>query len=58
MNTTTHKATVVLSAQVPVDVKNELERLAREGDRSLSAEIRRGLLRHLAERDDTEEGNT
>ena len=49
MNTAASGTTIV-SAQVPVEVKNELERLAREGDRSLSAEVRRAVTRHL-ERD-------
>jgi hypothetical protein len=45
----------VVAAQVAASTRAELERLARESDRSLSAEIRRALTRHLAERDEREE---
>jgi hypothetical protein len=38
---------IIVSAQVPADVHEELERLAREADRSLSAEIRRALVAHV-----------
>jgi hypothetical protein len=40
---------VVVSSQVTEDVRAELERRARTGDRSLSAEIRRAIARHLAD---------
>jgi hypothetical protein len=49
---TEHK--VVVSAVEPAQ-REELERLAAEGDRTLSQEIRRALARHLA-RDHDEEG--
>jgi predicted transcriptional regulator len=39
---------IIVSAQVPADVHDELERLAREGDRSLSAVIRRALQAYIA----------
>ena len=44
--TTSARATV--SAQVRPELRAELERLAREGDRSLSAEVRRAIAEHLA----------
>ena len=48
---------VHLNAFVDVNVREELERLAREADRSLSAEIRRALAAHV-ERETTDEGDT
>ena len=47
---------VHLNAFVDADVREELERLAREADRSLSAEIRRALAAHI-ERETTDEGD-
>jgi hypothetical protein len=38
---------VVLSAQVPVHVRDELDRRAKEADRTLSAEVRRALNGYL-----------
>ena len=46
VQTTEARATV--SAQVPPALRAELERLAREGDRTLSAEVRRAIAEHLA----------
>lgn len=46
MSTTTD-GRVILSAQVPRDLRDELERQARAEDRSLSAEVRRILMRHV-----------
>jgi predicted transcriptional regulator len=46
-----------VNAFVHPDVRRELERLARAGDRSLSAEIRRALDAHVG-RDETEEEET
>jgi predicted transcriptional regulator len=43
-----------VNAFVDADVRRELERLARENERSLSAEIRMALRQYL-ERDDEEE---
>ena len=45
---------VVASAQVAASTRAELERLAHEADRTLSAEIRRALTRHLAQHDEQE----
>ena len=45
---------VVVSSAVEPDLRAELERLARDGDRTLSQEIRRVLRAHV-ERDDEEE---
>jgi predicted transcriptional regulator len=47
---------IIVSAQVPADVHGELERLAREADRSLSAEIRRALVAHVERATDDEGG--
>ena len=38
----------MLSAQMPVRLREELERLAREHDRSVSAELREAVRQHLA----------
>jgi hypothetical protein len=38
---------VIVSAQVSTTTRAHLERLARESDRSLSAEVRRALREHL-----------
>jgi hypothetical protein len=45
-------AVVVVSAQVPRDVREELEARAVAADRSLSAEIRRVLVRSLKHDDE------
>lgn len=55
MNETTADERVIVSAQVDVATRDELERLAREGHRSLSGQIRMALASHLAERDQQEE---
>ncbi len=44
---TTMESKVIVSAQVPRDVRDELERNAREEDRTLSAEVRRILTRYV-----------
>jgi hypothetical protein len=44
-----------VSAQVPPATRAALQRLAREGDRSLSAQVRRALAEHLARADDEKE---
>ena len=38
---------VVVSAQLPRELRDELERRALPADRTLSAEVRRGLTRYL-----------
>ena len=38
---------VIVSAQVDTDVRAQLARLAAEGDRTLSAEIRRAIFEHV-----------
>lgn len=38
---------VIVSSQVPRDVRDELERRAQAADRTLSAEIRRALAAHV-----------
>jgi post-segregation antitoxin (ccd killing protein) len=40
-------ATTIISAQVNVAVRRELERRALEADRTLSAEVRRAIHEHL-----------
>lgn len=54
MNRTATIERVIVSAQVPSGIHEKLERLAREADRSLSAEIRRALVAHV-EREVTDE---
>lgn len=39
--------TALISAAVPIEMRQELERLAAAADRSLSSEIRRGLREYL-----------
>jgi hypothetical protein len=51
MSTTDTEERVIVSAQVPAHARDELERRAREADRTLSAEIRRAIAEHLG-RDD------
>ena len=52
MATTTDQQAIV-SAQVSASEKEQLERMAADADRTLSAEIRRILRRHLATRSTT-----
>ena len=40
----------IVSTWVHRDVRTQLERLASEGDRSLSAQVRRAVQEHLEER--------
>jgi hypothetical protein len=48
---------VVVSSAVEPEERDELERLARDGDRTLSQEIRRALRRYMeSERDDEQGG--
>ena len=48
---------VIVSSAVDREERDELERLARDGDRTLSQEIRRALRRHIeSERDDEQGG--
>jgi hypothetical protein len=51
MKATEENGQVIVSAQISVEQRDELERRALAADRSLSAEIRRGLREYL-ERDD------
>ena len=37
----------IVSAQIPAAVRDRLEQLAAEADRTLSAEVRRALIRHV-----------
>ena len=50
MATLTHEApvTAIISAVIPITMRNELERRAQEADRSLSSEIRRAVRAYLA----------
>ena len=50
MATLTHEApvTAIISAVIPLTMRNELERRAQEADRSLSSEIRRAVRAYLA----------
>jgi predicted transcriptional regulator len=41
-------ANPVAHAEIPLEVRERLKQLAREGDRSLAAEIRRALREHVA----------
>jgi hypothetical protein len=45
----------IISASVEPTVAAQLERLAREHDRSLSAEVRRAVREHLARVNETKE---
>ena len=54
MRTTLAEPKVVISSAVEAEERAELERMAAEGDRTLSQEIRRALRDYLA-RDDHEE---
>lgn len=54
--TTTEQQGVVVSAQVSAETRRELERLAAEGDRTLSAQVRRLLQQQLDHEVDDGEG--
>jgi hypothetical protein len=43
--------TVHITARVPVELAEEFERVANEEDRSISAELRRAMRRHIEHRD-------
>ena len=47
MDRTASSSKVVISSQVTVAVREELERRALEADRTLSAEVRRAISEHL-----------
>jgi len=47
MTTTLAPAKCIISAQVDEEQRDELLRLARDADRSLSAEVRRAVATHL-----------
>ena len=49
---------VIVSAQISVPEHEQLQSMAREADRSLSAEIRRALRSHLEQADNNDEGGT
>jgi hypothetical protein len=49
MATATERQVAIVSAQIAAREKEQLERLAGDADRSLSAEVRRALRRHLAD---------
>jgi predicted transcriptional regulator len=51
-NTVEQGATVHIGARLPVDLVAKLHELARREDRSVSAEIRRAVERHVNERQD------
>ena len=51
MSATTEKA--IVSAQIEATQREELQRLAAAGDRTLSAEVRRAVVEHL-ERETTQ----
>ncbi len=56
MNTTAERRAII-SAEVPLEHKQELMRMAREGDLTLSHEIRRAVREHLQlEIDDAQDG--
>jgi hypothetical protein len=46
--TTEDEPTTVISAQVPILLRDQLAQRARAADRTLSAEIRRALVAHTA----------
>lgn len=47
---------VIISAEVPRQIKDELAQRAQASDRSLSAEIRRVLVEHLGRDQQTDKG--
>ena len=51
MATTPEEKTIV-SAQIPVALRVGLEKLAADGDRTVSAEVRRALSAHLHQHSD------
>jgi hypothetical protein len=51
MDTTSGEKTIV-SAQIPLALRLGLEKLAADGDRTLSAEVRRALSAHLHQHTD------
>jgi hypothetical protein len=54
--TTIAERRAIISAEVPLEHKQQLERLAAEGDRSLSHEIGRAVREHLQrETDDAQD---
>jgi hypothetical protein len=48
MATTSEPSTAIVSAVIPLHMRDELERRAEEADRSLSSEIRHGPRTYLA----------
>jgi hypothetical protein len=54
---TSDEPRVVVSAQMPMALRVELERRAREGDRTLSAQLRRAIAKHLGHEDDEDHGH-
>ena len=55
MTTTPAPGKCIISAQVDAEQRDELLRLARDADRSLSAEVRRAVAAHLRSTADHEE---
>ena len=49
MRTTLAEPKVVISAQVPIDQRDELERIARDQDRTISYLVRQAVDRYLHE---------
>ena len=50
MTTTLASSKVIVSAVIGKTQRDDLVHLAREGDRSISAEIRRAIAAHVAQR--------
>ena len=48
---------VIVSAQITTTEHEQLQHMAREADRSLSAEIRRALRSHIEQADEHEEAS-
>ena len=57
MSTTEATTRATVSAQVPLETRRELERLAAEDDRSLSAQVRRAIHEHLRSDQGEKEGD-
>jgi hypothetical protein len=55
ISTTLASGKVIVSAQIDETQRAELLRLARDADRSLSAEVRRAVTEHLARANTTPE---
>lgn len=55
MRATLEEPKVVISSAVGPEQREELERLAREGDRTLSQQVRIAVREHLERRQHTEE---